>query len=309
MKDIGVQWTDLQKFIEDIIYTLPGIKNHKEKLTVLLTGSRAIGTYSKNSDVDIDVICTKETYNLIQKEMFDKGLTPNINQSFYYLPENDWDIYFGKDVAQPHFTITPIDIIEKQFRKYDDIPLWIWSNALIINDPNNQFEKIVSSFKSYPENILKTKVKYRYMLLSYWLIDGYPHHHSRNEEMFIASMSILNGIHELYRFFYLVEGKPYPYSEKLSLYVDRTKLGKRFRPFLDKITNLVLGHEVTEMDVWKRFDKAIELILYGDESPESNELYEACDKAMIDIGIDEKWVESGYDNIDELLHGDLGPVP
>lgn len=48
-------------------------------------------------------------------------------------------------------------------------------------------------------------------------------------------------LHELYRFFYIVEGKPYPYSEKLSLYVTETKFGRKFKPYIDKIINMVVG--------------------------------------------------------------------
>src|SRR5690554_2074882 len=114
MIDIGLKWDDLERYIIEQIYTLPGIDNHEEELSVLLTGSRAINAYSKNSDVDLDVICSKETFEKIQKEMYRKGLTPNINQAFYYLPEKGWEKYFEDDVGRPHFTITSLDVIENQ---------------------------------------------------------------------------------------------------------------------------------------------------------------------------------------------------
>ena len=62
-------------------------------------------------------------------------------------------------------------------------------------------------------------------------------------------------------------------------------------------------------NAWERLDRAIELLLYGDVSPESVEFFDACDEAMIMAGIEEGWVKSGYDNIDELLSGKLGPLP
>lgn len=40
MKDIGIKWNDLERFISEQIFTLPGINNHEEVLSVLLTGSR-----------------------------------------------------------------------------------------------------------------------------------------------------------------------------------------------------------------------------------------------------------------------------
>jgi hypothetical protein len=309
MRDIGISWGDLEKYIEDNIYTLPGIFDHREKLTILLTGSRAIGRYSENSDVDIDIVCPRNSYNQIQAEMFKRNLTGNIHNAFYRLPEVGWDKYFGERTGQPHFTITPIDIIEKDINEYQDTALWIWTNALIIQDPNNQFKNIINKFDGYPEDILKQKIKYRYLLASYWLIDGYPHNHSKNEELFSAVLSLINGIHELYRFFFIIEGKPYPYSEKLPSFVAETKLGKRFKPFLDKIFNMTIGLEQGDKNVWERLDKAIELILYGNISRESVEFFDACDEAVIEAGIDEAWVKSGYDNVDELLRGELGPIP
>ncbi len=127
--------------------------------------------------------------------------------------------------------------------------------------------------------------------------------------MFSAALSILNGIHELYRFFFIVEGKPYPYSEKLSIYKTETELGKRFKPFIDKILDLVVGRGQVSENAWERLDKAIELILYGDVSTESVEFFDACDNAIIEAGVEEEWVKAGYDNIDELLYGKLGPLP
>ena len=310
MIDIGLKWDDLEKFIREQIFTLPGISNHEEKLSVLLTGSRAMNAYSKNSDVDLDVVCSREVFEDIQKEMQCRGLTSSKEQAFYYLPAEGWEKYFGQEVGRPHFSITPLEIIENQINKYEDIPIWIWTNAVIINDPRSQFKNIISNFKGYPQEILRNKIKYRYLLSLYWLIDGYPHHHQkRNEEMFMASLAILNGVHELYRLFYLMDGKPYPYSEKLPLYINATKLGKRFKPFLDGIINMVLGYGHENADIWERFDKAIEAMLYDDISLEARELSEECDKIMIELGIEEPWVRSGYDNIDELLQGKLGPIP
>lgn len=310
MVNIGVDWNDLWRYIDEQIFTLPGITNHKEKLTVLLTGSRALGTYSYNSDVDIDIICTRETFENIQHAMYQKKLTPNTRQAFYQLPTDGWDKYFGKEVSQPHFSITPIDVIEKQFKNYDDVGIWIWTNAVIINDPLKQFKTIIENFKGYTDDVLFKKVKYRYLLSLYWLIDGYPHHHKdKDEELFSASLSILNGIYEMYRLFFLLDGKPYPYAEKLPIYVSSTKLGKQFKAFLDKAINMTLGNGYENIPIWDRMDNVIEILLYGDRSREARELSEACDNALLSLGIDAEWVDSGYDNIDELLHGCLGPTP
>ncbi|SCG82443.1 hypothetical protein DW1_0835 [Proteiniborus sp. DW1] len=79
------------------------------------------------------------------------------------------------------------------------------------------------------------------------------------------------------------------YSEKLLLHAIETKLGRRFKPFIDKILDLVIGRGQVPENTWERLDKAIELILYGDVSPESVEFFDACDNAIIEAGIEEKW--------------------
>ncbi|WDV44205.1 hypothetical protein PV797_11775 [Clostridiaceae bacterium M8S5] len=277
---------------------------------MLLTGSRALGTYSCNSDVDIDIICSREIFDNIQRAMYQKKLTPNTSQAFYQLPTEGWDRYFGKEVSQPHFSITPIDVIEDQFKNYNDVAIWIWINAVIVIDPLKQFKSIVENFKGYTDDVLFRKVKYRYLLSLYWLIDGYPHHHkNKEEELFTASLSILNGINEMYRLFFLLDGKPYPYAEKLPIYASSTKLGKKFKAFFDKAINMTLGNGYEDITIWDRLDKVIEILLYEDKSKEARELSEACDNELLSLGINTDWVELGYDNIDELLHGKLGPTP
>jgi len=38
-------------------------------------------------------------------------------------------------------------------------------------------------------------------------------------------------------------------------------------------------------NVWERLDRAIELLLYGDVSPEFVEFFDVCDEAMIMAGM------------------------
>lgn len=309
MESMGINPGDLERYIQDFIYNLPGLEDHQEYLTVLLTGSRALGRYTETSDVDLEVLCTREIYNSIQQEMLERGLTTSLDRSLYYLPQAGWEDYFHSGIDRPHFTITPIEEVKRQLREYEDVPMWVWTNALIINDPNNQFHDLVAEYSFYPREVLRKKLKYRYLLSSYWLIDGYPHNHRENADYFPALQALVSGIHELYRFFYLAEGRPYPYSEKLVTYAGETRLGQQFKPFLDRVTDLILGRGQKEWDVWKRLDLAIELLIYWDKSPDAVQLGEACDAALRDAGIDEDWVVAGYDNIDELLLGRLGPTP
>jgi hypothetical protein len=49
-----------------------------------------------------------------------------------------------------------------EFRDYEDVPLWIWTNAKVIADPHRQFRNIVGTFKGYQKPVLIRKIKYRW---------------------------------------------------------------------------------------------------------------------------------------------------
>jgi hypothetical protein len=88
-----------------------------------------------------------------------------------------------------------------------------------------------------------------------------------------------------------------------------TKLGQQFVPMLTRVVDLVVGRIDGHLPVWERLDKAHVLLCHYDASAECRQLDDACGAAMIAAGVDAKWVKADYDNIFELLMGDLGPVP
>ena len=61
-------------------------------------------------------------------------------------------------------------------------------------------------------------------------------------------------------------------------------------------------------DFWDRLDTARGMLLMDEEYECARELSKAYNEAMLNAGIDEDWVKAGYDNIDELLQGELGSV-
>ena len=77
---------------------------------------------------------------------------------------------------------------------------------------------------------------------------------------------------------------------------------------LDKVVHLVLGAKGEAGDPWQRLEKAFEMLAISD-TEDCRRLESACFEAMIRTGLDREWVEADYDNIDELLMGELGPLP
>ena len=163
----------------------------------------------------------------------------------------------------------------REFRNYEDVPLWIWTNAKVIADPHRQFRNIVRTFKGYPKPVLVRKIKHR------WL----P------------------------RLFFLVEGQPFPYAEKLMHLAPQTKLGKRFAPMRGRAVNLVTGKAQPGRNPWKRPETAFELLARSDLRADCRRLEDACAKAMLRAGVEPEWVKADYSNIDELLSRRLGAMP
>ncbi|MEI7832258.1 MAG: DUF4037 domain-containing protein [bacterium] len=307
--DSGIDPATLQRFIAEKIFTLPGISNHQEVFTVLLTGSRAIGQHAPESDVDIDVLCPREAYEAVLQASYIAGLISTDKSFFCLMPDEEKAHFFGEGMANPHFSITPLDVVAQQLRDYEDVPLWIWTNAQVITDPGEQFQRMREGFRGYPPDVLIRKIKHRWLLAGYAGVDIYPHHHSSDDDLLPAITAVQTRVNELLRFFFLVEGQPFPYSKRLLRLSKMTALGREFCPLLQHAVSLALGIISPECPVWERLDEALTSILCEDISPEASRMARACEQAMITAGVDPAWVAADYDNVDELLRGELGPTP
>lgn len=65
LENTGIRPEALQRFIDEQIYTLAGTDRHAEVFTILLTGSRAVGIHTEESDIDIDVLCPESTFDSV----------------------------------------------------------------------------------------------------------------------------------------------------------------------------------------------------------------------------------------------------
>jgi hypothetical protein len=308
-EDSGIDEEALRRFVAEQIYTLPGTDRHRDLFTVLLTGSRAFGMHAPESDVDIDVFCPRSVWESVHRASLEAGLVKAERSFFVTLKDENWDRYFGRHRSRPHFALVPLEEMEARFREYDDVWLWIYTNAKVIADPNGQFGSIVEGFSGYPPDILVGKIKYRWLLSTYWAIEVYPHNRSGDEDLLPAATAVLNAVNDLLRVFLLVEGRPFPYPEKLVRFAPQTKLGREFCPLLLRAVEQIVGLGEPEPEPWKRLDAACGVVSCSDDNPDGRRLWDACTDAMIAAGVDRAWVKADYGNIDELLLGELGPVP
>lgn len=309
LTDTGISASALLRYVEGEIYSLPQAFDVRNTLTVLLTGSRATGTYNPTSDVDVDVLCPREVWERLHRAALDAGIVKTPKSFFCVLEGGDWSRYFGPVVGRPHFSVTAFEDVEEQFRQYDDVACWIWTNAKILTDLEGRFRRLLNGFRGYPRDVLITKLKYRWLRVAHWIVDGYPYHHSGPGDALAGATAALNAVNDLLRVFFLVEGQPFPYPSKLMAVAVRTPVGREFIGLLQGIVDRVTGTEPYQGQVLGRLDQAVEILSGDDEATGFPELERACEAAMIERGVERRWLDSGYRNIDELLSGALGPIP
>ena len=309
LEGTGIDAEALQRFLDEQVYSLPGTDRHREAFSIVLTGSRAAGTHTPGSDVDLDVLCPEPVYESVQRASLDLGIIRSGRSFFFVLRDEGWRRYYGPGVGRPHFCVHPIEEVERQLRDYDDVALWIWTHGRVIADPGGQFRRVLGAFGGYPRDVLVRKIKYRWLLSAFWEIEAYPHKSHETDDLLAAASAMINAVNELLKLFFLLDGEPFPYHEKLMRFAPRTSLGAELCPMLQRVVDLVVGNVEPELGPWKRLGKAFEMLACSDASAACRRLEKACADAMIAAGVEPQWVEADFDNIGELLSGQLGPVP
>ena len=287
----------IKKFVVNEIFVMPELSEYRNDLNVYLTGSRATGEYSDDSDIDLDMICPQDIFDKIQGNFLKSGKTYSVKAAFYSLDSVDYQAYFG-DIGIPHFSILPQEKILRKLQNFDEVQMWIWGNAKLIID--NAISSVFSAkLFSFPQDILITKLKKYYMEYLYNIIDAYPSHDNSDEMKHIAAWSVYSALLSLYRFSFLAENQPFPYTEKLITHVKTTKIYREceniFREIYDLLENI--GGE----DAWDRLEKCRSMLCYDNVYESSEKIGELMDNALLEAGCEEEWVEAGYDNIDDYL--------
>lgn len=140
--------SSLQEFAESkcLLYLLdlPRFASHIERLSFILVGSVATCFCTEGSDIDIAIVCDEETYKAISKG------TP-------------WDA--GRpseaeiDGVQLHYYAITVDRIERKLRELDDVYLYVYSNAVVLRDPQNRYIQRFGGLSSHVPEVRKQRLE------------------------------------------------------------------------------------------------------------------------------------------------------
>lgn len=138
----------LQQFVKSkcfpYLLSLPRFEPYLERLSFILVGSVATGFCREDSDIDIAIVCDKETYKAISKD-------------------TSWDAGRPSETkingVQLHYYAITFDNVESKLRELDDVYLYVYSNAVVLRDPGNQYARRFSRLTSRVFEVRKQRLE------------------------------------------------------------------------------------------------------------------------------------------------------
>jgi predicted nucleotidyltransferase len=151
---------------EDILPKLINIA-HSDKVTSFwLHGSRAIGTYNKNSDLDIAYIINTDEDRDFLKDELKKYLRDLVFHDYFFSREFHYWSFNGMEVGVHIYTRNEFELKISEslssvslLEKHQDFCQHIVLNSLVIHDPWKVFKNSKSIIGNYPENLRKEMVE------------------------------------------------------------------------------------------------------------------------------------------------------
>ena len=238
LENAGIRGEALERFVEERIYALPGTGRHREEFSILLTGSRAIGAHSEESDVDIEVLCRESVFEPVHGASLKAGIVTSPSAFLCCVERESVSRYFDGRVSGVDFSLVSLESVERRLGEYEDVALWIYTHAKVLADPEGRFGRIVERFRDYPKDVLIRKIKYHWLAAGYWAIDVYPHHHKKQADLSAAATALLNSMNEHVRFFLSCRGQALPLCREVDVTGAVDETGKAVLPFLRGIDRI-----------------------------------------------------------------------
>lgn len=148
----------LRRFVDKKLLQRPDLAECRDGLAVVLAGSRTAGYHTPVSDYDLLGLCDAPTYERLLRHT---GCGPSSAGIDIGVDRQEAEQVLGREVD---FAVYEADRIRQAFQAFNDVVLWIWTNAQVIVDPCHAVSELQTSFSGYPQDILEQKLKQHFLL-------------------------------------------------------------------------------------------------------------------------------------------------
>lgn len=279
MHNDGRTMNQLGHFIDEKLLQRPELKECRNRLAIVLAGSRAVGYHTSASDYDLLGFCDAPTYARLLRNT---GHDPSVAGIDISVDRKEAKQMLGREVD---FAVYEADRIQHAFQEFNDVVLWIWTNAQAIVDPCHAVSKLQASFDGYPKNILEQKLKQHFLRDFHLSVHGLTYHpESRN--VFAVLNTLTNKIGEYCRMSCLLDGKPFPYEKWLLRACGDTRLGEHLLPIFESVLATLTCLQNDLPGQWPKVREAIDAI--------DTEACDTLEDALVSWGISKTWLDRSY---------------
>ena len=276
---------EIKDYIKNVVLKNPLLADSKDRISFVLSGSRAVGYYVPESDYDFLGLCDSETYAHVAKLA---GRDP---------AASDIDIFLNEEAAELGGIKVDVSLfdrsrIEQAFQNYRDVVIWIWTKARIIVDKGNSVRDLKRIFTGYPREILEQKLRY------HWLRDFNLSVHSmtyqpKSQNVFSVVYALSSKIAEQCKLCCLLDGKPFPYDKWLLRACEETELGAKLSPVFQRVTAILTKLDNDLGKNWPMVQEAINAI--------DTEACDILEDTLVKWGFEREWIDNSIRDLGDML--------
>ncbi len=277
---------EITDYIQNVVLNSPLLEDSRDKISFVLSGSRAVGYHVPESDYDFLGLCDSNTYarvaKLAGKSPFASVIGISLNKEAARLG----------DGIKADVNLFERSRIKQAFQDYMDVVIWIWMNTKIIVDREDTIRNLKRSFTGYPREILERKLRY------HWLRDFDLSVHSmtyqpKSQNVFSVVFALSSKIAEQCKLCCLLDGKPFPYDKWLLRACGETELGAKLSPIFHRVTAILTKLENDLTKNWTMVREAIDAI--------DTEACDILEDALVKWGFEREWIDNSLHDLGDML--------
>ena len=284
--ETGCTTNQLRRFIDEKLLQRPELTESQNRLAIVLAGSRAVGYHTSTSDYDLIGLCDAPTYAQILQNTDHDFSVAGIDIS---IDRKEAEQMLGREVD---FAVYEADYIQAAFQEYNDVVLWIWTNAQAIMDPCHTVSELQASFGGYPRDVLEQKLKQHFLQDFDLSVHGLTYR-PESQNIFSVLNAMTSKIGEYCKMCCLLDGKPFPYEKWLLQACADTPFGKQLVPIFERVLSTLSSLQNDLPGQWPRVREAIDAI--------DTEACDALESALISWGIPKVWLDHSYHELHTVL--------